>query len=95
MENRVHDWYKVETYLLAYENILSPINGPDLWPQTTLPPLNEPYVEPQVGRPKTNKNKKNDDKKETRETNQDEGGNALQWLWWSRSHNLRSKGEGI
>ncbi|KAH7847184.1 hypothetical protein Vadar_022991 [Vaccinium darrowii] len=48
----VHEWYKVSTYLKCYENLLSPINGRDLWPETNNPIMLPPDVKKRSGRPK-------------------------------------------
>ncbi|KAH7862346.1 hypothetical protein Vadar_003544 [Vaccinium darrowii] len=48
----VHEWYKVSTYLKCYENLLSPINGRDLWPETNNPVMLPPDVKKRSGRPK-------------------------------------------
>lgn len=50
-----------ETFLSTYAFIIEPNNGPKLWPVNDLPPLNPPYVRRAPGRPKTQRNKKNDE----------------------------------
>ncbi|XP_012849451.1 PREDICTED: uncharacterized protein LOC105969249 [Erythranthe guttata] len=50
-EQYVHHCYSVDSYKRAYENSISPINGPEFWPQCTLqPPLPPMYTE-KAGRP--------------------------------------------
>ena len=41
-----------------------PNNGPKLWPDVDAPPLNPPYVRRAPGRPKKQRNKKNDEPKD-------------------------------
>lgn len=50
--DHVDDWYKVDTYLSTYDNLLGPINGRELWPTTDGPKLLPPDVKKRAGRPK-------------------------------------------
>ncbi|KAI8546654.1 hypothetical protein RHMOL_Rhmol07G0136600 [Rhododendron molle] len=50
--NYVHECYKVDTYLKCYGNLLSPMNGRDLWPETDNPFMLPPDVKKRSGRPK-------------------------------------------
>ncbi|KAF7133524.1 hypothetical protein RHSIM_Rhsim09G0049900 [Rhododendron simsii] len=50
--NYVHECYKVDTYLKCYGNLLSPMNGRDLWPETDNPFMLPPNVKKRSGRPK-------------------------------------------
>ncbi|XP_012850789.1 PREDICTED: uncharacterized protein LOC105970499 [Erythranthe guttata] len=45
-ESYVHNCYKVETYLKCYETPIFPLNGPELWPASTIePPLPPNYTD--------------------------------------------------
>lgn len=48
----VHECYKVNTYLQTCNNLMNPINGRELWPESENPTLLPPDVEKRVGRPK-------------------------------------------
>ncbi|KAH7858712.1 hypothetical protein Vadar_027038 [Vaccinium darrowii] len=48
----VDDWYKVDTNLSTYDNLLGPINGRELWPTTDGPKLLPPDVKKRTGSPK-------------------------------------------
>lgn len=52
------DWFLVETYMRTYENVIHPINGQELWPETggvrVLPP---PWYEASKGRTKKKRRK--------------------------------------
>ena len=41
-EEYVDDSYKVTTYMRIYNHILKPIDGPERWPNSTLPPVLPP-----------------------------------------------------
>ncbi|XP_028072842.1 uncharacterized protein LOC114275053 [Camellia sinensis] len=56
-EKRVHQYYKVETYLKIYDNMLTPINGREMWPRTEYAKLLPPDVKKRAKRPKQNKRK--------------------------------------
>ncbi|XP_028080654.1 uncharacterized protein LOC114282202 [Camellia sinensis] len=57
LEKYVHQYYKVETYLKIYVNMLTPINGREMWPRTEYAKVLPPDVKKRVGRPKQNKRK--------------------------------------
>ncbi|XP_012830624.1 PREDICTED: uncharacterized protein LOC105951718 [Erythranthe guttata] len=50
-ESYVHNCYKVETYLKCYETPIFPLNGPELWPASTIEPPLPPNYTDKVGRP--------------------------------------------
>lgn len=50
-----------DTFLSTYSYVILPNNGPDLWTESNLPPLCPPYVRRAPGRPKKQRNKKNDE----------------------------------
>ncbi|GMP92589.1 hypothetical protein CsSME_00042748 [Camellia sinensis var. sinensis] len=56
-EKFVHQYYKVETYLKIYDNMLSPINDRDMWPTTEYAKVLPLDVNKRPGRPKQNKRK--------------------------------------
>ncbi|XP_028053001.1 uncharacterized protein LOC114257438 [Camellia sinensis] len=56
-EKYVHQYYKVETYLKIYDNMLTPINGREMWPRTEYAKLLPPDVKKRAGGPKQNKRK--------------------------------------
>ncbi|XP_057415441.1 uncharacterized protein LOC130710255 [Lotus japonicus] len=60
-ENYVDISYKRFTFLNTYSHIILPNNGPKLWPDVEAPPLNPPYVRRAPGRPKKQRNKRNDE----------------------------------
>ena len=57
LEKFVHQYYKVETYLKIYDNMLSPINGREMWPRTEYAKVLPPDVKKRAERPKQNKRK--------------------------------------
>ncbi|XP_057452787.1 uncharacterized protein LOC130744635 [Lotus japonicus] len=60
-EEYVDNYYRRDTFLSTYAYIIEPNNGLMLWSVSDLPPLNPPYVRRAPGRPKTQRNKKNDE----------------------------------
>ncbi|GMP31676.1 hypothetical protein CsSME_00005800 [Camellia sinensis var. sinensis] len=54
-EKYVHHYYKAETYLRIYENMLTPINGRQMWPITQYGKVLPPDVMKRAGRPRLNK----------------------------------------
>ncbi|XP_028065583.1 uncharacterized protein LOC114268592 [Camellia sinensis] len=54
-ENYVHHYYKLETCLRIYENMLTPINGRQMWPTTQYGKVLPPDVNKRAGRPRLNK----------------------------------------
>lgn len=63
LEDYVHESYHVETYLKTYSNLLTPLNGRELWEKSSKTPLEAPVVKVQPGRKKKSRNKKNDEPK--------------------------------
>ena len=55
--------YLKDTFLKTYYNILSPVNGKDLWESNGNDHVLPPNYTRQPGRPKNGRNKKNDEKK--------------------------------
>lgn len=56
VEDYVSEWFKLETYMTTYENVINPINGIDLWLEFgQLPLLPPPWY---VANKRTNKEKK-------------------------------------
>ncbi|XP_028060052.1 uncharacterized protein LOC114263668 [Camellia sinensis] len=56
-EKYVHQYYKVESYLKMYDNMLTPINVKETWPKTEYAKVLPPDVKKRAGRPKQNKRK--------------------------------------
>lgn len=50
-ETYVHNCYHVSTYLKVYETLIYGLNGPELWPESTLKPPLPPNFVDKVGRP--------------------------------------------
>ncbi|CAL2274389.1 unnamed protein product [Prunus armeniaca] len=48
----VDDYYKLETYMKAYEPVIHPIPSMDQWSKCGLPPIKPPFYKQQLGRPK-------------------------------------------
>lgn len=48
----VDAWFYKDIYLRTYSNLISPINGVDLWPESCKTLLHEPFVETQPGKHK-------------------------------------------
>ena len=44
--------YHTETYFKAYENLILPMNGMELWDRTNMPPCVPPSYSKQPGRPR-------------------------------------------
>lgn len=63
LEDYVHECYHTSTYLTTYNNILTPLNGKELWEKTKKTPLAAPIVHVQPGRKKKQRNKKYDEPK--------------------------------
>lgn len=61
LEDYVDDCYHTSTYLKTYSNILTPLNGKEMWPKSQKTPLTPPVIEVQPGRRKKARNKKNDE----------------------------------
>lgn len=64
-EDYVAHWYRKQTFLDTYNNIILPSNGPKLWPQVDTPPILPPYMRRAPGRPKKARRKENDEPKST------------------------------
>ncbi|XP_075644142.1 uncharacterized protein LOC142615291 [Castanea sativa] len=58
VENYVHSYYKVKTYLRTYSHLIQPTNGEDFWPNAVGDKILPPKMLVQLGRPKENKRKK-------------------------------------
>ncbi|XP_022853496.1 uncharacterized protein LOC111374964, partial [Olea europaea var. sylvestris] len=48
----VDEYYKKERYLMAYNPVIQPMSGPELWPELGKHPLKSPVKKKQAGRPK-------------------------------------------
>ncbi|XP_022862581.1 uncharacterized protein LOC111382776 [Olea europaea var. sylvestris] len=48
----VDEYYKKERYLMAYNPVIQPMSGPELWPELGKHPLKPPVKKKQAGRPK-------------------------------------------
>ncbi|XP_028084998.1 uncharacterized protein LOC114286118 [Camellia sinensis] len=59
-EKYVHQYYKVETYLKIYGNMLSPINGREMWLRTEYAKVLLSDVKKRAERPKQNKRKESE-----------------------------------
>jgi hypothetical protein len=53
--------FRKSTVLATYSHIILPTNGPQLWPLIEPDPINPPYMRRAIGRPKKNRNKRNDE----------------------------------
>ncbi|XP_031396735.1 uncharacterized protein LOC116207780 [Punica granatum] len=62
----VHEYFKREMYLKAYEQPLEPPNGKNLWAKVQDPPALPPQVRKMPGRPKNSRNKDASEKELTR-----------------------------
>lgn len=62
VDNYVYKWYSKDIYMKTYKHLISPINGIDMWPQSTKPPLLAPVIETQLGRKQTKRRKETDEK---------------------------------
>ncbi|KAI8564819.1 hypothetical protein RHMOL_Rhmol03G0211900 [Rhododendron molle] len=51
-EDIVHKYYKKQTYINAYKHVIYPMNGMDMWEQTSKPPIQPPHYTRKGGRPK-------------------------------------------
>ncbi|WJX78055.1 hypothetical protein P8452_61314 [Trifolium repens] len=60
-EDYVSSYYRESTILATYSHIILPTNGPQLWPLLEPDPINPPYMRRAIGRPKKNRNKRNDE----------------------------------
>ncbi|PNX99504.1 hypothetical protein L195_g022770 [Trifolium pratense] len=60
-EDYVSSYYRKSTTLATYSHIILPTNGPQLWPLLESDPINPPYMRRAIGRPKKNRNKRNDE----------------------------------
>ncbi|KAL0312973.1 UNVERIFIED_CONTAM: hypothetical protein Sradi_5696600, partial [Sesamum radiatum] len=50
-EDFIAECYSVATYLRVYQSCIMPVNGPEKWQHTNLPPLVPPNIARGVGRP--------------------------------------------
>ncbi|GAU17195.1 hypothetical protein TSUD_178250 [Trifolium subterraneum] len=60
-EDYVSSCYRKSTTLATYSHIILPTNGPQLWPLLEPEPIKPPYMRRSIGRPKKNRNKRNDE----------------------------------
>ncbi|KAG5520786.1 hypothetical protein RHGRI_033384 [Rhododendron griersonianum] len=51
-EDIVHKYYKKQTYINTYKHVIYPMNGMDMWEQTSKPPIQPPHYTRKGGRPK-------------------------------------------
>ncbi|KAF7121212.1 hypothetical protein RHSIM_Rhsim13G0199100 [Rhododendron simsii] len=51
-ENIGHEYYKKQTYINTYKHVIYPMNGMDMWEQTSKPPIQPPHYTRKGGRPK-------------------------------------------
>ncbi|KAG8383522.1 hypothetical protein BUALT_Bualt04G0022200 [Buddleja alternifolia] len=51
-EDHVADCYKKSTFIRTYSHLMTPLHGPEEWPQSRMPPLQAPIKENMPGRPK-------------------------------------------
>ncbi|CAJ2628837.1 unnamed protein product [Trifolium pratense] len=62
-EDYVSSYYRKSTFMATYSHIILPTNGPQLWRISRTAAINPPVVRRAIGRPKKNRNKANDEKK--------------------------------
>lgn len=56
----IHECHKKEWYLKVYNHILEPISGKEFWEEPLVTPILPPKVRVAPGRPKKNRDRKND-----------------------------------
>jgi hypothetical protein len=60
-EDRIHVYFRKESYLALYESFIYPVNGPNMWTQTDTQDILPPPQRRQPGRPKKRRAKDADE----------------------------------
>ncbi|XP_050220496.1 uncharacterized protein LOC126670720 [Mercurialis annua] len=60
-EHYVSPWYSKNTYMKSYANVMQPVRGRKLWPQSNSPAILPPITTKKLGRPKNLRRKDRDE----------------------------------
>lgn len=62
-DSYVSKWFSKETYLKSYDNVLQPVLGMSMWPESDYPTIQPPMITKKPGRPKKQRRRDKDDPK--------------------------------
>ncbi|CAN1820398.1 hypothetical protein LINPERHAP1_LOCUS29079 [Linum perenne] len=54
-EKYISKWYTVQKYWATYDNVMTPLDGHELWPPSQYAPVLPPHIRKMPGRPRKNR----------------------------------------